>query len=393
LKQQSGNLDAEHEKTIHALSCLKESDRLTAMKDILSENYEQYQALSLEEKANVDDQLKLIMTPEEYTLFVDESRGAAGSAWAARALRAAAVRSPIAGGPEIFAAACKDRAQLHCYIEGFFKRNAAAFDVSFVPIVPKAFDVSPDGSCITDVRATDITMIKLTALQCVYMKGQDKEQEANPGTGVTFAASLGFMMKVLELEIQNYSQSELQPIFKEIKSYFNIDVNFELQQAPASYAGSRDYDGLNGCILANIMAVLEKLAVIVKNIKLSMYVDGGALATVEQRAIFNHTMSLHQYAICVRVCAQNPDEDICGDMPKPDDEEFEERLTMKLLVNVIDVYTPLLVQDIKASYDEVEQKSSRGSEEPSAFAGTALAEGCRGEGRQGRNGGCCARRS
>jgi hypothetical protein len=225
------------------------------------------------------------------------------------------------------------------------------------------------------------------------MKGHDKEQEANPGTGVTFAASLGFMMKVLELEIQNYSQSELQPIFKEIKSYFNIDVNFELQQTPASYARPRDYDGLNGCILSNIMAVLEKLAVIVKNIKLSMYVDGGALATVEQRAIFNHTMSLHQYAICVRVCAQNPDEDICGDMPKPDDEEFEERLTMKLLVNVIDVYTPLLVQDIKASYDEVEQKSSRGSEEPSAFAGTALAEGCRGEGRQGRNGGCCARRS
>jgi hypothetical protein len=89
------------------------------------------------------------------------------------------------------------------------------------------------------------------------------------------------------------------------------------------------------------MAVLEKLAVIVKNIKLSMFVDGGALATVEQRAIFNHTMSLYQYAICVRVCAQNLDESICGDMPKPDDEEFEERVTLKLLVRIVDVYTPL----------------------------------------------------
>jgi hypothetical protein len=153
-------------------------------------------------------------------------------------------------------------------------------DVSFVPNVPKAFDVSEDGSCITDVRATDITMIILGTLQCVYMKGQDKEQEAYPGRP-TFALSLELVQKVLELEIQNYSQSEMKPMFEEIKSYFNIDVNFELQQTPASYARPRDYDGLNGCILSNIMAVLEKLAVIVKNIKLSMLVDGEALATVE----------------------------------------------------------------------------------------------------------------
>ena len=95
--------------------------------------------------------------------------------------------------------------------------------------------------------------------------------------------------------------------------------------------------------------VLEKLAVIVKNIKLSMAVDCGALATVEQRDIFGgYTMGLDQYAICARVCAQCPDEDICGDMPTPYDQESES-LTMKLLVSVIDVYTPLLVQDIKTT--------------------------------------------
>jgi hypothetical protein len=43
------------------------------------------------------------------------------------------------------------------------------------------------------------------------MKGQDKEKEAHPNTGVTFAASLGFVMKVLELEAQN-PESEIQPI-------------------------------------------------------------------------------------------------------------------------------------------------------------------------------------
>jgi hypothetical protein len=284
----------EQEKRILAVSCLKDSDRLTKIKDILGEPPikwgMKYLSLSLEEKANVDDQLKLIMTPEEYRIFVDESTSA-GATWAARSLWTSmdGERSPIAVGPEIFAAKCKERAQLHCFIEGLFKRNAAPYDVSFMPNVPKVFDISEDGSCITDVRETDMIMTILTALQSVFLKGQDKEQEANPGFCVTFAASLGLIMKVLELNIQNsktpklktYSQSEMKPMFEEIKSYFNIDVNYELQQTPASYARPRDYDGLNGCILSNIMAVLEKLAVIVKNIKLSMAMDDWRQTSIE----------------------------------------------------------------------------------------------------------------
>jgi hypothetical protein len=64
-------------------------------------------------------------------------------------------------------------------------------------------------------------------------------------------------------------------------------------------------------------------------------------------------MSLSQYAICVRVCAQTPDESIGGDMPINDDGEEEERVTLKLLVKIINVYTPLLVQDIKAMIGKV----------------------------------------
>jgi hypothetical protein len=74
----------------------------------------------------------------------------------------------------------------------------------------------------------------------------------------------------------------------------------------------------------------------------------------EYRAIFGgYTMSLDRYAICARVCGQCPDEDICGDMPplggpKADPFNKSESLTLKLLGSVIEVYTPLLIQDMKA---------------------------------------------
>ena len=57
-------------------------------------------------------------------------------------------------------------------------------------------------------------------------------------------------------------------------------------------------------------------------------------------------MSLSQFAICVRVCAQIPDKDIVGDMPRP---KMADPLTMELRVSVIDVYTPVLIQDMKAT--------------------------------------------
>ena len=93
---------------------------------------------------------------------------------------------------------------------------------------------------------------------------------------------------------------------------------------------------------------------IVKNIYLSRAVDRGAVPTDKQRimeeyrAIFGRmTMSVERYAMCARVCGQCPDEDICGPMSMPYDQESES-LTLKLLGNVIEVYTVLLIQDMKA---------------------------------------------
>jgi hypothetical protein len=278
-------------------------------------------------------------------------------------------RRPIDNRPEI--AAHNERMQalenerpgykhLHYFIEEFFKRSKAARSC----VAPKVFDV--DCSCITDVREIDMIMDIFGALQCVYMKAQDEEQKLNPGRP-TMAASLELIQKVLELNIQNsktfglktYQPSEIEPIFEEIKSYFNIDVNWELQQNPASYAGPQDYYGLNGCLLSNIMAVLDKVAVIVKNIYLSRAVDRGAVPTDKQRimeeyrAIFGRiTMSLDQYALCARVCGQCPDEDICGDLNfftiENGNDQESESLTFRLLGNVIEVYTPLLIQEMKA---------------------------------------------
>ena len=79
-------------------------------------------------------------------------------------------RSPIANGPEIFAAKLNERAQytgqLHSLIQEFFKRSKAARSC----VAPKVFDV--DCSCITDFRETDMIMDILKALHCVYMKAQ-----------------------------------------------------------------------------------------------------------------------------------------------------------------------------------------------------------------------------
>jgi hypothetical protein len=93
--------------------------------------------------------------------------------------------------------------------------------------------------------------------------------------------------------------------------------------------------------------------VIVKNIYLSRAVDRGAVPTDKQRimeeyrAIFGRmTMSVERYAMCARVCGQCPDEDICGPMSVPYDQESES-LTLKL-GQVIEVYTVLLIQDMKA---------------------------------------------
>jgi hypothetical protein len=68
----------------------------------------------------------------------------------------------------------------------------------------------------------------------------------------------------------------------------------------------------------------------------------------EYRTIFGRIrMSLDQYALCARVCSQIPDDDICGDGPLPYDQK-EESLTLKLLGSIIEIYTPQLIQDMKA---------------------------------------------
>ena len=274
-------------------------------------------------------------------------------------------RSPIANGPEIFAAKLNERAQhigqLHNDIQEIFQQRKA--ERSYV--APNVFDV--DCSCITDFRETDMIMEILKVVHCVYMKAQPEEQKLFPGRP-TMAHSLELMMNVLELNIQNsktlglktYEESEMQPIFKEIYNYFNIDINFELQTNPESFAAPQDYFGLNGCFLSNIMTVLEKLAMILKNIYLSR-AAGDPYSTQrrndvptdkqriekEYRTIFGRIrMSLDQYALCARVCGQLPDEDICGDGPMPYDQK-KESLTFGILGNVIDVYTPLLVKDMK----------------------------------------------
>ena len=129
--------------------------------------------------------------------------------------------------PKSCAAKLNERKHLHNFIEEFFKRSKAARSC----VAPKVFDV--DCSCITDVRETDMIMDIFAALQCVYMKAHDEEQKQHPGRP-TMAASLELIQEVLELNIQNsktfglktYQPSEMEPIFEEIKNYFNIDVNF-----------------------------------------------------------------------------------------------------------------------------------------------------------------------
>ena len=124
-------------------------------------------------------------------------------------------------------------------------------------------------------------MILLKALQTKYLKGQAKEQELNPSTGVTFAGSLELVMKVLELEAQN-PESEIQPLFKEIYNHFLIDVDLDnMNGIDENGDAVNGFSNMNGCFLHNIKSVLEKLSVIVKNIQHSMFVGGEHLATVE----------------------------------------------------------------------------------------------------------------
>jgi hypothetical protein len=246
---------------------------------------------------------------------------------------------------------------LHICIEEYFTRNAAARCC----VEPNVFDISEDGSCITDVRETDMITRILGALLYIYMKAQDEEQTLHPGRP-TMAASLELVQKVLELNIQNsktpglktYSPSEMEPIFEQIVNFIDVEVNLALAQNPASYARPQDYDSLNECLLENIVKVLDKVALIVKNIYLSRAVDRGAVPTdaqrimEEYRAIFGRmTMSIERYAMCARVCGQCPDEDICGNMLTPYDQKKED-VTLKLLGCVIEVYTPQLIQDMKA---------------------------------------------
>ena len=304
----------------------------------------------------MEAQLKSLMTPEEYIIWEKET--AAAQSYPASIWSGHGCNTPSECLRGNFATAFRDNAQFYNFVQEFFKRSTAPYDASFMPNVPKVFDISEDGSCITDVRATDITVILLKALECVNMKREAKEEELNPGTGVTFAGTLGLLMEVLELEIGKiWRQSELQPEFNEIKSYFNIDVNFELQRDPQNETPAVDRRdaarllcaGLNGCIMRNIKKVLEKLSVLVKHIKLSMFVGQGSRAIVEQRAIFNNTMSLYQFAICFRVCGQIPDVSICGDMPINDLGEDDESISLALLALLSNVYTPTMKSNKKAA--------------------------------------------
>ena len=350
--------------------------RQAEIQDILPEDYEAYEALSPEEKTIMDDRLKLVTSEQEYTHLVQgrtspEHYTASRIAVIANAVKAASndecdlasmfsqpsdpVPQPL--DPRLregFATQFQSQAQFTAYVEAYFKSTT-------IQILPPVFEISKDGLEMTDLCVPSVCMILLKGLHYIYLSGQAKERELMQEaigrygqiSGVTLASALEKVTEVMELEVKEiWRQSPLQPQFEDIKNYFKINVNLDnMNGIDENGDAVNGFSNLNACIMDNMKTVLEKLAAIVKNIKLSMAVDGEALATASQRAIFQSgfnppTMSMYHFAIMCRVCGQKPDEDICGDVLDPC--ISLPTLTLILLEKVVDVYTPLLVQDINA---------------------------------------------
>ena len=343
----------------------------------------------------MDDRLKLVTSEQEYTHLVygrtsPEHYSASRIAVIANAVKAASndecdlasmfsqpsdpVPQPL--DPRLcegFATQFQSQAQFTAYVEAYFKSTT-------IQILPPVFEISKDGLEMTDLCVPSVCMILLKGLHYIYLSGQAKERELmqeavgsnNQISGVTLASALEKVTEVMELEVKEiWRQSPLQPQFEDIKNYFKIDVNLDnMNGIDENGDAVNGFSNLNACIMDNMKTVLEKLAAIVKKIKLSMAVDGEALATASQRALFQSersysnsyafnppTMSMYYFAVMCRVCGQKPDEDICGEMEVGSWGD-DESITLVLLDKVVDVYTPLLVQDIKAMMKLYKKRAS-----------------------------------